>query len=448
MNRWFIAALVTLALIVLVSPGIVGRLAEKSVEENLDLAASNNDDIVVTTESFERGWFTSEGRHRIELREGILSSVFTGDNDLYGSFPALIVNTHIDHGLLPLTSLAREASSLKPGLASTVSTIALDPGDGEPIDLPGKVYSEVGLGGATTSRFVLEAGSRNIDGGTVEWQGADITVKTDPTSGVVSVDGSVRPWATIYTGGDHDRSSISFGDIRIKGQQKRSRYGFAVGSVKLNVGPARVASGFQPATGFQRLSIDAHSEIDGERVNSAAKLSITGIRDSDLGGIDIELDVILDGLDARAANRIAQAMDGIQGNPDPQGALAGLYPLIEADVQTLLASGLEIRFDQLDVALPDGELTTRFRFNLPRTDPTSDFSWPALLLALDASADVRLPVALFEMAEQMSPDVGMLVAMGVLKKDGDHYEMQAEYAQGLVTVNGAPMPIPLQALQQ
>ena len=243
MNRWLVAVLVTLALIVLVSPGIVGRLAEKSVEENLNLAAGENDDIVVTTESFDRGWFTSEGRHRIELRQGALHSVFVGQGDASNAIPALVVDTHVDHGLLPLSSLARDVSSLKPGLASTVSSIALDPGDGEIIKLPGKIYSEVGLSGATASRFVLEAGSRNIDGGSVEWQGADVTVKMNPASGAVSVDGSVQPWAAMYADGGEDRSRISFGDIRIHGQQEKSPYGLAVGSIKLEVGPPSVAGG-------------------------------------------------------------------------------------------------------------------------------------------------------------------------------------------------------------
>jgi len=252
----------------------------------------------------------------------------------------------------------------------------------------------------------------------------------------------------MYAGAGEDRSRISFGDIRIHGQQEKSPYGLAVGSIKLEVGPASVAGGSGPATGFQSLSIDAHSEIIDDRLSSVAKLAITGIKESDLGGVDIVLDVTLNGLDAQAAGRIARALQGIQGNPDPQGALSSIYPLIESDVQTLLVSGMEIRLDRLDVALPDGELTTKFRFSLPPTAPQSDFSWPALLLALDASADVRLPVALFEMAQQMSPDAGMLVAMGVLKKSDDYYEMQAEYAKGLVTVNGAPMPIPVQALQQ
>ena len=122
MNRWFVAFLITLAVIVLVSPGIVGRLAEKNIAENLDFVASENDDVVVTTESFDRGWFTSEGRHRIELRD---------DADEHDRVPSLIIDTHIDHGLIPLTSMSRASGSLKPGLASAVSTMTLDPGDGE-----------------------------------------------------------------------------------------------------------------------------------------------------------------------------------------------------------------------------------------------------------------------------------------------------------------------------
>ena len=47
------------------------------------------------------------------------------------------------------------------------------------------------------------------------------------------------------------------------------------------------------------------------------------------------------------------------------------------------------------------------------------------------------------MAQAMRPEAGALVAMGFLQKDGDFYEMRAEYAKGLLTVNGAPMLIQL-----
>ncbi|MEE8221518.1 MAG: DUF945 family protein, partial [Woeseiaceae bacterium] len=106
MNRWFVAFLITLAVIVLVSPGIVGRLAEKNIEENLDFVASESDDVVVTTESFDRGWFTSEGRHRIELRDGAVGAVPENDADEHDRVPSLIIDTHIDHGLIPLTSMS------------------------------------------------------------------------------------------------------------------------------------------------------------------------------------------------------------------------------------------------------------------------------------------------------------------------------------------------------
>jgi hypothetical protein len=43
----------------------------------------------------------------------------------------------------------------------------------------------------------------------------------------------------------------------------------------------------------------------------------------------------------------------------------------------------------------------------------------------------------------MNPQAAALVAMGILLKDGDDYVMNAEYAQGLLSVNGAPMPIPM-----
>lgn len=55
----------------------------------------------------------------------------------------------------------------------------------------------------------------------------------------------------------------------------------------------------------------------------------------------------------------------------------------------------------------------------------------------------RMPMALFEMAKMMNPQAGSLVAMGILIKDGDDYVMAAEYAKGMLNVNGPPMPIPM-----
>jgi len=438
-NRWFVAAIVTLALIVLVSPGIVGRLAERSVEENLNFAASESDELVVTTESFERGWFTSEGRHRIELGQGSVRALL--ETTPGAQVPSLIVETHVDHGLLPVTSMSRDSGSLMPALASTVSTLKFDAGNGEIFEVPGKIYSQVGLTGETTSRFQMEAGSTDVEAARLAWQGADVTVQTNPQAGSVSFEGEVSPISFL----DED-GGFEFGRIAVDGQQERTPFGFNVGTIHIELESVAINSVANPAMQFGPLAIDAKSDIDGEKVNASTKFTISSVPAPGLGDVDITLDMALDRVDARSFQRIAEAVRGAQASADPQQAFQSMYPLVEDDVQKILSSGLEIRFNQFDISSPSGELTTKFQFSLPPTDSDADFSWSALLLALDASADVRLPVALYEMAELMSPDVGMLVAMGIFKKDGEYYEMKAEYSQGLVTVNGAPMPIPIQGL--
>lgn len=437
-NRWFVASLITLAVIVLVSPGIVGRLAEKSVEENLDFVASENDDVVITTERFDRGWFTSEGRHRIELREGGVRALFENDADEHERIPSLIIDTHIDHGLIPVTSLSRDSGSLKPSLASAVSTITLDLGNGELFEIPGKIYTDVGLTGETAFRFLLQAGSRKFDDKTAEWQGADVTVHTNPATGSVSLKGDVLPWSIL-----DEHGSVRFGGMTIEGSQEKSPYDFGTGSMQLELGRVDIENGNSPGTGFNKLSFNASSEIDGDRVNAASKFDISGIRALDFENIDVAMDLVLNGLDALSFHNIAQALKNSHGSADPESAMEELYPVIAADLQKFLTTGFEIRIDRFDVTLPSGKVTTKLRFDLPATAPTAEFSWPALLLVLDASADIRLPVELFNMVQEMSPEAGTLVAMGFLQKDGDFYEMRAEYAKGLLIVNGAPLPMPL-----
>jgi uncharacterized protein YdgA (DUF945 family) len=433
--------MITLAVIILVSPGIVGRLAEKSVEENLDFVASENDEVVITTESFDRGWFTSEGRHRIELRQGAVGAVSENDAAVHDRVPALIIDTHIDHGLIPLTSMSRDSGSLKPGLASAVSTMTLDPGDGELFEIPGKIYSDVGLTGETALHFLLQAGSRSFDDEILEWQGADVTVHTNPASGSISVTGGVLPWSIL-----DERASIKFGGMTIEGRQQKSPYGLGTGTVQLEVGPVDIENSDGPGTGFNKLSFNASSEIAGDRVNATSQLGISDIRIPDFGNVDVAMDLVLNRLDALSFHKISQTLQNTHRSADPESAIADLYPLIEADIQKLLTAGFEIRIDRFDVTLPSGKVTTKLRFDLPASAPTAAFSWPALLLALDASADIRLPVELFDMVQAMSPEAGALVAMGFLQKDGDFYEMRAEYTKGLLTVNGAPLPIPLPGL--
>ena len=84
MKKGLVALLVVLALVVFVSPAIIGRLAEKSLDEQLEWAATESGELVVRSEGFDRGWFSSGGRHRIELRDGRLRDVLVAKSVAIG----------------------------------------------------------------------------------------------------------------------------------------------------------------------------------------------------------------------------------------------------------------------------------------------------------------------------------------------------------------------------
>ena len=440
MKRWVVALLVLLAVVVLLSPGIVGQLAERNLKDSISWAESESDDMVVTEESFQRHWFTAEGRHRIELKDGELRSQIAGLAGIEKGdrVPALIVDTRIDHGLVPVTSMSRESGSLMPGLASTVSTMQLDPGEGELIDIPGTLYSQVGLIGGTASRYLLETGSYNDDGTSLAWEGADVSITADRSRRNLRYEGTIQPLSAVS-----EEQSVRLGLTTFEGESRQTDFGFMVGDLVLRVDSMSIGGETGAKVGIGNLAVDASSNIVDERVNGETTMTIEDFSVPGVGDVDVAIDVSADGFEARSMQAIITELQQAQNAEDPSAAMAEVYPRIESDVQKFLSSGGKLRIDRLDVSLPQGDVTTRLHFELAEADPDASFSWSALILALTASADVRLPVAVMELAQAASPESGALIAMGILKKDGESYIVNAEYEKGLLTVNGAPMPIPL-----
>ena len=121
---------------------------------------------------------------------------------------------------------------------------------------------------------------------------------------------------------------------------------------------------------------------------------------------------------------------------------AELDALLGPDVERLAAAGFDLHIDRLDFDLPQGPVAAKMRFTVPESNAMT-FDWTNLLLDLDAEADLVVAEQFVDYAMATNPDAGAIVGMGFLRKNGDVYEMRAEYAKGLLTVNGAPMPIPL-----
>jgi uncharacterized protein YdgA (DUF945 family) len=398
----------------------------------MEWATSDNPDVVVTTEKFQRGWFTSEGSHRVSLRQGELQSVLAAGD----SAPSLIIDTRIDHGLVPLSSMSLSSGSLKPGLARMVSTLHLDDGKGNLTDLPGTVYSKTSLGGETTGHYVLEAGSREDADGKSAWSGADLRFVANSGRRELSLKGEIRPWSH-ESGAD----GVELGLLTIDAHQTDSDFGFPVGRLSLEINSLAVGSAAGPVSRFHKMTINGRSAIDGEALDARTQMSLERLAVPGVGEMGMMLDAVIDGLDAAAIGRISRAIKETRTANDPEAAMSGLFPLIQADLESLLAAGGEVRFDTLDVALPQGEIRSKIKLTVAKSG--GSFSWPGLILGLKASADVEVPEALVEVGRAMNPEAGSLVDMGFLKLNGDIYRMQVEFAGGLLTVNGMPMPIPL-----
>jgi len=435
-----VIALILLAvLIIIVSPGIVGKLAEDSVGENLNWAARESGELVVTTDGFNRSWFSSEGQHRIELAEGGLRTAMmalVGDGS-YEQVPVLLINTRIDHGLIPVTSMSRKEGSLAPGLGSAVSTLSVELAANETIDLPGTIYSTVGLSGDLDSRYILEAGATAVDGGEVTWQPTTINVAAHPETGKVNFDGKLGAMTF-----GNEQQVVSIESLTFAGHQASTEYGFHVGDVDMSMGKMSINVGGMDAGGMQGLNIKASSSVNNGRADGSARFEMSGQTIPGFGDISIISDMNFGGLEAVALGAVSERLEGLASAADPATTML----TAEEEFKDLFAAGLHIGVKQFDVALPMGTVEMKMIIDIPASDRVG-FAWTSLLLNSVASLYLTVPEALVQLATSMNPQAGAIVGMGYLKKDGDAYIMDVDMKKGLLTINGAPVPIPLGAFQ-
>ena len=433
MKKGFVILLLALAVIVLVSPGLVGRLAEESMQENLDWAATESQEVLITSQGFERGWFSSEGQHRVELRDGDVRDallMLAGDSGL-GGLPALIIDTRIDHGLVAVTSMAREKGTLLPGLGSAVSTLRLEFENGETIDIPGTIYSEVGLTGELQSNLILEPGTFSDGDETAQWGNVDVLITTSPSTNIIAFKGDVDELAFVSP-----YSEVTIGPLRFQGAQQKTRHGFSVGDATFTIDKITMPSSWgQDSMG--PISFTSEATIDDDALSGRTTVQLNDLPFGDFGRARIDMDISVDDIDAEAIGNISRKLDEFGSySTEEEMRLA-----FEDDLMQLLAAGFTLDVVQLDITLQPGTVSATLNVEVDDTDPDT-FVWTSALLALDATLDLSVPAELMDYAISLDPQVGAAVGMGFLRKNQGVYEMEAAFKDGLLTINGAPRPSP------
>ncbi len=334
--------------------------------------------------------------------------------------------------------MAREGGSLAPGLGSAASTMVVEYGAGEAFEVPGAIYSEIGLGGDLQSSYVLDAGSRTTNDKTATWEPVRIDVSTSLQNGSVEFDGNVGTLSF-----EDDQQAISIDGLTFSGKQTQTEYGFAVGALEVSVGAVTTATGDLPPGGMKRLAITASSTVNDGLLQADTRLEVDGQPVPMFGDISVAARVVVADANAAAVGAVSQRLEALNGSQAPDQMMMAA----EEDFKTVFAHGFEFRVDQFDVTLPMGTVETKMQFEIPPSDRAS-FEWTSLLLGIVASADISVPQGLVDLAMQMNPQAaGAVVGMGYLKQNGNVYEMQARYKKGVLTVNGAPIPVPLGMFQ-
>lgn len=440
MRRWLVILLVALALLVLLSPGIIGHLVERNLADSITRSQIESPAITISTEHFERGWFSSVGRHRIAFidRDALPLLAAFAERAGYDKMPGLILDSRIDHGLVAVASMSRENGSMTPAIARLLVSLQLDPGNGELVDLPGNLFIDIDLIGKTSVRLVLQQGRWQSGDAEIVWQGADLQVSLGTNGALTSIEGFVAP-IRMSAGDD----ALVTGRIEVSARRRRGAYDVDVGTVRVNSEAVNVTNSSGQMSGYSSLAFTSQSDIVDGKLDGSSRLDITGIDVPTFGAVDIGLDLAYSGFDAASFARLYNAFRDAATDGNPDDAFAALYPSMDAELQQFLSAGAELRFERLNISLPQGTIEMDLFLSLPRSGRGDAFSWPGLLHKLKASINLTLPVAVFEVLVAMQPEIRVAVAMGYLLKQGDEFKMSLEYSQGLATANGLPAPVPM-----
>ena len=224
-----------------------------------------------------------------------------------------------------------------------------------------------------------------------------------------------------------------------KRQQQPTQYGISVGRVDMSLGSMAVDTMMGPPVNqLEALSINARSDLDGDRVDADADISMRFAGLPEFEDVLVDIAFRLNDADARALGNIQRASQDAATAADPMA----LYAALENDLKRLFAAGFDFSFDQFDVTIPQGKIVSKMNFAFAAADPAT-FDWTSLLLGTDATVEFSVPAVLVETYGQGNQQIAAAIGGGFLMKKGDAYELKALLKKGLLTVNGAPIPIPL-----
>lgn len=402
MRKLLLTFSVLLILVALAGPRVTGHYAEKLVREGQPYVVDGLPEWVQLVEhSYERGWFTANATHRLLItdpqRAGMLQQ-WLDDGD-FGDQPAIVMTSKVTHGLF--------VNLLTPAFARVDSNFVVDGGQQQRA-LPAILRTTIGLGSTTQFTIRMADGALQRDDGALGWSNAHLDYIADPTAQGPLIVTLHADSLNMTTAGD---------PMTPEGQQ-----------IDLVDADATLAIAIAPSAA--NATLDYSATKLGNPITSGAmtgSASIDNITQSTITAVQ----TIARAMSAPAGQTVPMLDSNTdllrQGFAQPVDvswrhalSTAGGTQDIELDLTTAALSGMP-------AALSSQALFSAFMEN-SETRITANASGDYLAGLGDENPTSKQQVA-------------MLKGMGALiGNDTDGYSMQLNMDNGVITVNGSPLP--------
>ena len=448
MNRIVLVVLILLAGLIVMTPFFVGVLAQHEVETVMyAYEVQTAPAIQIAEKSYDRGWFSSNAEWKFKYN---VNPASTSDGSF--SFDTLMatVTAKVHHGPVPFTTIGSESGFTPFALSVMESQMHIGLGDEIGMTIPGTTRLVLDFDGSGNIEYSSEPTSINISGTplAVKWGGGKMSGTAGAGLSSVRGEGTIETFeiSGIAAG---IGNTVAIGPIKTTFDQTLTSYGFNEGSFRFTVDEVAVKTDDAAFVTLNDIAMDVTLALDGEYLDEDFEFTISNITSPMWPGGGFVLKANLGHFHAKAVKAFSDAVSSMTKNGQAMSPMAMLTPEVLEAVQLVLAGGPEFHISELRVDSPMGEIYMQMNLVLSAAAPGETVMLNlGLLNDLTADAVIRVPQMLAQQLPLMNPAAGaqleQMVQNGVILAEGDHYVVEMEYASGVLTLNGLPMPIPIQ----
>jgi uncharacterized protein YdgA (DUF945 family) len=467
MRKLLIAILVLALLLLLTVPGVVGMHAEGRYQQMVgQLQASG---LRVVRNDYQRDWFGAMAETELELPMPQDAAPQKSPQPL-----RFVLRSEISHG------------PFSPTKGVTGDQLIIDSeflSDGKPLfptDYPALIQTRISLDG--DGRTLIDLPSLDLPGGNgqpeIQFKGVKGEMGFHANYGHLDMDLKL-PYLRIDNG---QGALFELEGVILDGAYERGVAGLMLGSGGISVSRVEMLSGQVASLEMQGLGAKIVSSAEGELVKGAVRYTLDSVVVNGDSYGPAELDLRVDSLSAPVLGRMQKAMDEMatQNLPHDQRGMAILSVILSSG-EEFLRSDPRLVLERLHVKTPEGVIQGRFRLQPIGLEWAEISNIAAILNKLDAETELQMPEPLFHaLFEQQARQVVMmqveqqrmlgkdvatpdfeqleaqvaamadqqlesLLQQEVLVRKGGDIATLANLKDGLLTVNGKSLPLPILA---